>query len=58
VLATEFVGPDLPFWIPAVAWSALALVWSLLMLPRIKGALVGMQWAHRMHGFGGAKRAD
>ena len=58
VLATEFVGPDLPFWIPAVAWSALALVWSLLMLPRIKGALVGMQWAQRMHGFGGAKHAD
>ncbi len=24
----------------------------LLMLPRIKGAWVGLQWARRMHGFG------
>jgi uncharacterized protein (DUF983 family) len=56
VLATEFVGPDLPFWIPALAWSALALIWTLWMLPRIKGALVGLQWAYRMHGFG--RRAD
>jgi uncharacterized protein (DUF983 family) len=58
VLATEFVGPDLPFWVPALAWSALALIWSLWMLPRIKGALVGLQWANRMHGFGGPKHAD
>lgn len=28
------------------------LVLSLLMLPRIKGAWVGFQWAKRMHGFG------
>lgn len=25
---------------------------SLLLLPRIKGAMVGLQWARRMHGFG------
>ncbi|MBK4215513.1 DUF983 domain-containing protein [Paracoccus caeni] len=25
---------------------------SLVLLPRIKGAMVGMQWARRMHGFG------
>ena len=29
-----------------------ATVLSLLMLPRIKGGLVGFQWAKRMHGFG------
>jgi uncharacterized protein (DUF983 family) len=58
VLATEFVGPDLPFWVPALVWSALALIWTLWMLPRIKGALVGLQWANRMHGFGGANPAD
>lgn len=27
---------------------------SLYLLPRIKGAFVGLQWAKRMHGFGGA----
>jgi uncharacterized protein (DUF983 family) len=26
---------------------------SLWLLPRIKGALIGVQWARRMHGFGG-----
>ena len=25
------------------------------MLPRVKGALIGYQWAMRMHGFGGAE---
>ncbi|TRW98468.1 DUF983 domain-containing protein [Paracoccus sp. M683] len=25
---------------------------SLLLLPRIKGAMIGLQWARRMHGFG------
>ena len=29
-----------------------AVVLSLLLLPRIKGAWVGLQWARRMHGFG------
>lgn len=29
-----------------------AVVLSLLLLPRIKGAMVGLQWARRMHGFG------
>jgi uncharacterized protein (DUF983 family) len=26
---------------------------SLALLPRVKGALIGWQWALRMHGFGG-----
>ncbi|WP_207464789.1 MULTISPECIES: DUF983 domain-containing protein [Paracoccus] len=45
-----------------VAWrpSAMTMIWtfglgaiilSLLLLPRIKGAFVGLQWARRMHGF-------
>lgn len=31
-----------------------AVLLSLLLLPRIKGAFVGLQWARRMHGFGEA----
>jgi len=27
---------------------------SLYLLPRLKGMIVGIQWAKRMHGFGGA----
>lgn len=30
-----------------------AIVLSLAMLPVIKGGMVGLQWARRMHGFGG-----
>jgi uncharacterized protein (DUF983 family) len=26
---------------------------SLWLLPHVKGTLVGLQWALRMHGFGG-----
>lgn len=26
---------------------------ALYMLPRVKGAIVGLQWAKRLHGFGG-----
>lgn len=29
-----------------------AVVLSLALLPRIKGAFIGFQWARRMHGFG------
>jgi uncharacterized protein (DUF983 family) len=28
---------------------------SLFLLPRLKGVMVGLQWAKRMHGFGAAK---
>lgn len=42
-----------PFWVHAVIWGPLTLGLSLWMLPRIKGSLVGLQWAFRMHGFGG-----
>lgn len=31
-----------------------AILLSLLLLPRIKGAMIGLQWARRMHGFGSA----
>lgn len=30
----------------------LAVILPLLMLPSIKGAIVGLQWANRMYGFG------
>ena len=31
---------------------------SLFLLPRLKGGLVALQWAKRMHGFGGPPNAD
>ena len=47
------------FWLDMGPWAQLAL-WvpftvaaTLLLLPRVKGAVIGLQWALRMHGFGG-----
>jgi uncharacterized protein (DUF983 family) len=40
-------------WVHYVIWLPLLIVLSLWFLPRVKGALVGLQWALRMHGFGG-----
>ena len=35
-----------------LAFGLGAVVLSLAMLPVIKGGMVGLQWARRMHGFG------
>lgn len=40
-------------WVHMVLWLPLTLILSLTLLPRIKGTLIGLQWAKRMHGFGG-----
>jgi uncharacterized protein (DUF983 family) len=37
----------------ASVFSVGTVALSLYLLPRLKGALVGVQWAKRMHGFGG-----
>lgn len=36
----------------AAAFSIGAVALSLFLLPRLKGVLVAIQWAKRMHGFG------
>ena len=39
-------------WVHMVLWLPLTLVLCLWLLPHIKGALIGLQWSRRMHGFG------
>lgn len=41
--------PDL--WIHFSLWIPMIIVLSLLLLPVLKGAVVGLQWALYMHGF-------
>ena len=36
-------------------WLPLALASCLALLQPVKGAVVGLQWAFRMHGFGGIR---
>jgi uncharacterized protein (DUF983 family) len=38
-------------WVYLVTMVPAALILPLVMLPSIKGAIVGLQWATRMHGF-------
>jgi uncharacterized protein (DUF983 family) len=38
-------------WVHAALWLPLTLVLSFALLQPVKGALVGLQWANRMHGF-------
>ena len=56
VLGAEEAWPHSPLWLGAIVWIWLTFVLSLLILPRVKGALVGYQWAMRMHGFGGPEK--
>lgn len=42
-----------PTWVQLVIWMPALILLSLWLLPRVKGSLVGYQWALRMHGFGG-----
>ncbi|MCS0505263.1 DUF983 domain-containing protein [Ancylobacter mangrovi] len=38
-------------WIHMALWLPLTLILSLALLPAVKGALIGYQWALHMHGF-------
>ncbi len=40
-------------WIHLALWLPLSLFLCLFLLPKVKGAVVGLQWAKYMHGFGG-----
>ncbi|HVY50615.1 MAG TPA: DUF983 domain-containing protein [Devosia sp.] len=43
-------------WVYLVTMVPAAVILPLLILPSIKGAVVGIQWANRMHGFDPANR--
>jgi len=50
VLAVEIAWHP-ALWIHLVLWLPLTAILSIALLPPVKGALVGYQWALRMHGF-------
>lgn len=53
LMLTAAMHYDWPNWLHGIVWPTMVLVMSLWLLPRVKGALVGAQWALRMHGFSG-----
>ncbi|MDB5525666.1 MAG: hypothetical protein JWM58_3429 [Rhizobium sp.] len=40
-------------WAHLAIWTPLTLILALVTIQPIKGAVIGLQWAMRMHGFGG-----
>jgi uncharacterized protein (DUF983 family) len=38
-------------WVHFALWLPLTVILTFWLLPRLKGATVGIQWALRMHGF-------
>jgi uncharacterized protein (DUF983 family) len=40
-------------WVHLAIWTPITLLLALATIQPIKGAVIGLQWAARMHGFGG-----
>ena len=47
-----------PLYVHALVFSLLAVLASLISLPVVKGAVVGLQWALRLHGFAATEKVD
>ncbi|TZG29049.1 DUF983 domain-containing protein [Sphingomonas montanisoli] len=43
---------DVSMLVQMILWPGLALVMSLAMIQPVKGAVIALQWARHMHGFG------
>jgi uncharacterized protein (DUF983 family) len=55
IYASETHLDDIPLWLHAVFWPTLTVLLSLALLQPVKGAVVALQYALGMHGFGAAK---
>jgi uncharacterized protein (DUF983 family) len=54
ILMTE-TKLEMPIWVHLATWPALTLFLCLALLQPVKGAVVGLQYALGMHGFGAAR---
>ena len=62
-LVAGFMATDtwlvLESWQHLMIWIPVTVILTLLLLPPLKGGVIGLQWALRMHGFGGeSEEAD
>ncbi|TWG99056.1 uncharacterized protein (DUF983 family) [Mesorhizobium sp. J18] len=57
IVVSAFMGIEAvtawPGWLHLAIWVPVTILMSLLLIQPIKGAIVGLQWALYMHGFGG-----
>lgn len=56
-LLTDAVIPD-ALWIQLIIWIPVVILTSLIIIQPIKGGVIGLQWALRLHGFGGHAEAE
>ena len=56
ILIAETRFEDTPLWFHLAVWPLLTVVLCLVLLQPVKGAVVGLQYALGMHGFGAARR--
>ena len=59
IVLGAFMGVEatstLSTWQHILIWVPLTIILSVALLQPIKGAVIGLQWAFYMHGFGGEK---
>lgn len=51
LMISVYSASNWPMGVHMALWPTVAMIIVLLLLPRVKGALVALQWALRMHGF-------
>ena len=42
-------------WAHLAIWTPMTLILALALIQPVKGGVIGLQWATRMHGFGGSE---
>ena len=47
VLLVERWGAEPPLWVHALLWLPLSLALALILLPRIKGAVIALLWVQK-----------
>ncbi|KQQ37596.1 hypothetical protein ASG19_00300 [Rhizobium sp. Leaf306] len=59
VLMTGYMLTDMILrvspWVHLAIWAPLAVLAAIATIQPIKGGVIGLQWANRMHGFGGGE---
>jgi uncharacterized protein (DUF983 family) len=51
ILANEMSISPWPLWIHFSVWLPLTFALTMLLMQPVKGAIIGMQWGMRLHGF-------
>jgi uncharacterized protein (DUF983 family) len=51
ILMNEMSANPWPLWVHFTFWVPLTLILTLVLMQPVKGAIIGMQWGLRLHGF-------